>query len=482
MTRALAIAIGVILMVPALAWAARPRVAIVPFDGDPNHDVADVVAELVEDDYNVTGAKQTGRTIDQLGLDAASLSDKDIKKLSNELDVDAVIRGELSPKGARKLLHIRVTLRGKKVRGFNVEYANLRSKKMRAALKDKLLAKLSGEGKKAAPAGDDEDPIGGGKADKDDDEDRDREDRADKKDRRDRELDDEDREGRKGKRTARGEEDDEEIDGSVDVSSVKENPHTANRAAIRVDFGPSASSRTLTFASRNFEEAPKPYQNSVVPGGRVGGALYPFAFGNPNSFLAGFGLAGEFDQTVGLKLTSTAQPGTKFPVEQKHWSAGIRIRIAFGRKATSPTVTLGAGITRRMFKVDRAALQMGNIIDLPDVSYKGFDPGLEVRIPFAKSVALVFGGRALLVTDAGQITKGNQYGQARITGGEGAAGLDLTFGKIAVRLQGEATQMGYAFQGNGEMSNNRDGNPMTKDIGGASDRYIGGSLTFGVLY
>ncbi len=480
MTRALAIAIGVILMVvPALAGAAKPRVAIVPFDGDPNYDVADVVAELVEDDYNVTGAKQTGRSIDQLGLDAASLSDKDIKKLSNELDADAVIRGELAPKGPRKLLHIRVTWKGKKARGFNVEYASLKSKKMRAALKEKLLEKLSADGAKKTEPSDDADPVRGGKKG-----DRDDSDEPDKADRETRgEKDDEDPDGgKRGKRTARGGEDDEEIDGAVEVTPIKQNPHTANRAAIRVDFGPSASSRTLSFASRNFEEAPKPYQNTVVPGGRVGGALFPFAFSNPDSFLAGFGVAGDFDQTVGLKLTSTAQPGSKFPVIQKHWSVGLRIRIAFGRKATSPTVTLGAGIMRRMFKVDRAALEMGNVIDLPDVYYKGFDPGLEVRIPFAKAVALVFGGKAILVTDAGQISKGEQYGQARITGGEGTAGLDLTFGKIAVRLQGEATQLGYAFAGNGDMSNNRDGNPMTKDVGGASDRYIGGSLTFGVLY
>jgi hypothetical protein len=47
---------------------------------------------------------------------------------------------------------------------------------------------------------------------------------------------------------------------------------------------------------------------------------------------------------------------------------------------------------------------------------------------------------------------------------------------------GEFTQMGFAFTGTGQMSNNRDGDPATKDVGGAADRYIGGSLLFGVLY
>jgi hypothetical protein len=32
------------------------------------------------------------------------------------------------------------------------------------------------------------------------------------------------------------------------------------------------------------------------------------------------------------------------------------------------------------------------------------------------------------------------------------------------------------------MTNNRDGDPGTKDVGGAADRYIGGAATFGVVY
>jgi hypothetical protein len=42
--------------------------------------------------------------------------------------------------------------------------------------------------------------------------------------------------------------------------------------------------------------------------------------------------------------------------------------------------------------------------------------------------------------------------------------------------------MGFAFTGTGQMSNNRDGDPMTKDVGGAADRYIGGAITLGVMY
>jgi hypothetical protein len=42
--------------------------------------------------------------------------------------------------------------------------------------------------------------------------------------------------------------------------------------------------------------------------------------------------------------------------------------------------------------------------------------------------------------------------------------------------------MGFAFTGGAQMTNNRDGDPGSKDVGGAADRYIGGAFTFGVLY
>ena len=42
--------------------------------------------------------------------------------------------------------------------------------------------------------------------------------------------------------------------------------------------------------------------------------------------------------------------------------------------------------------------------------------------------------------------------------------------------------LGYSFKGNGELSNNRDADAATKDVGGAADRFIGGALTLAVSY
>jgi hypothetical protein len=483
---------------------AQPRVAVVAFEGDRNGAVHDVVSELLDDDYRVSGARQVTRTIDKLGLDT-EMSVKDLKKLANELEVDAIVRGDLSKSGKRKLLHLRLFVNGKKVRGFKVEFASAQSEKFKSALKDKLDEKLAGAPSKKKsiarePARDDEDPLGGSKKTKKTAKaDNKLETKAERKvarqasddgdsedDAGDDETDEATDEAPAKKRIAAADVDDEEIGGvskSFDRGASSSGARAPNKVAVRLDVGPSASARQLKFNSRAFEQAPKPYENSLVGGMRVAGEMYPLALRNPHGILAGIGLAGHYDQTLKLNLQSSAQLGTKFPVEQKHWGVGARFRIAFGKSAKAPTATLGGGYFHRRFTVDRSALMQGNIIDLPDVFYRGFDPGLELRFPIIKQVALLFGGQALLVTDTGQIQQLYSYGQARVTGGQGMAGVDIVIAnRVALRIQGEMAQLGFKFTGNGEQTYNRDLDPSTADVGGAADRYLGGAATLAVLY
>ena len=76
-----------------------------------------------------------------------------------------------------------------------------------------------------------------------------------------------------------------------------------------------------------------------------------------------------------------------------------------------------------------------------------------------------------------------QYGQAKVFGFEGQAGLDIVLGdRFAIRLVAELAQVGYNFSGVGTLANSRDNDPSTKDVGGATDRSIGGAATLAVLY
>jgi hypothetical protein len=170
-------------------------------------------------------------------------------------------------------------------------------------------------------------------------------------------------------------------------------------------------------------------------------------------------------------------------ITEQHDSFGVRYRLAFGHQPTSPTLTLGAGYGTRRFAVDRSGLQSTSSLDLPDVDYRMFDPGLAFRLPLGGHVAVTLAGQGLIVTSAGPIQRADQYGAARVLGGSASAGVELIVGeRVAIRVAAEATQLDLSFTGAGMLANSRDGNSATVDVHGATDRYYGGVATAAVMY
>jgi hypothetical protein len=168
---------------------------------------------------------------------------------------------------------------------------------------------------------------------------------------------------------------------------------------------------------------------------------------------------------------------------ERHWSAGLRYRLGLGHRSTSPTLTFSADYGSRSFTVDRSNLQPGAILDLPDVDYKGFDPGVSFRLPLGERFAITVGGSGLLATSAGPIQSVSQYGTAQVIGGSASAGFDVRIIEhVALRLAAEATQIQLKFQGVGTQTTSRDGDPSTVDVRGATDRYYGGVATLAVTY
>ena len=527
----MALAIGVVVLGLSGVATAKPRVALVTFEGDPGGKIQTAVSDLLDGDLEIVGPKQVNRTIDKLGLDAADLGDKDLKKLENELEAEGVIQAKVSNKGGTHQLHFRMFAHGKKQKGFKIDFNTVKSAKFKQKLHDKILEKLGievavapvvrkkggddddatpikkkggddddatpvkkkkGGDDDAAPAkkkkgGDDDDVKNQNKTKGGDDDDAaalkpkggdDDSTPAKKK------TEDGDDDHPHKKRVAHaGGDDDVGVEAHADEEPIHFPTHSANRVAIRLDVGGSVTQRNLKFNSSAIPQAPKGYSDSPIPGVRVEAQFYPLAFGDPKSVASGLGLGGYLDDTPSLNLTSTAQPGTKFPATERRYGVGPRFRYVFGPKDTSPSLTVGVDYGHRTFTVNRSALMDGNIIDLPDVDYRGFSPGIEFRIPLSRHVALLFGGQAILLTGAGEIQQLSSYGQARVTGGQGSAGVDIVItNRFALRLVGEFAQLGFKFTGNGVLSNDRDGDPSQQDVFGASDRYLGGAATVAVLY
>jgi hypothetical protein len=500
---------------------AKPKVAIVAIDGDKKGEAREMVSDTLGDDVTVLGSKQVNRTIDDLGFDSTALGEKELRKLSKELEADAIIQAKLSTKGKDKLLHFKLFVHGKKEKGFKVEFGSLKSERFKQKLHDKLLEKLgyatppddeplhktkpAGDDGDATPpptktktkkpkpaAGDDDDatppPTKTKKVPAGDDDDAAANAKLLKSHPKPKGGDDDDATATPAPtRVAHAGDDDDDasVTAHVVVARPAEGPsgRSANRDAVRVDLGMSASNRNLSFNSRQFTNAPKGYSNSVVPGVRIAGEIYPFAFGNPDGIAAGIGLGGLYDKTLLLSLATSIQMGTRFPVDQYRYSFGPRFRILFGHHETSPSLTIGVGYGHRTFSVDRTALLAGNTLDIPDVDYRGYDPTLELRLPFSKRIAMSFGAGAILLSGAGQIQTQAQYGQATVTGGEGDLSVDILITeRVGLKIGFDAAQIGFQFKGNGVMTVDRDGDPTTKDVGGAADRYLGAAATVSVMY
>ena len=487
---------------------AKPKVALTQIEGDTTGDVSDAVAEALEGgELSLIGRKEVNRAVDKLG-DLADLTEKDFKKLANELEADAVVLGKLDKVGGTKTLKFRLYVHKKMAKGFTVSFKDPRSEKFRALLHDKMVDKLGAAAggderprKKAAEA-DDEEERPRKKAAEADEEDRPRKKAADddedeslaKKERKgkakhrddDGASDDEDAPRRSRKKVAASE-DGDEVEGGI--SARADGPRPANRIAVRADVGVSMVQRSFSFNANDFPQKPKNLTLSPVPGARFEAEAYPLEISSPKSPVAGLGLAVEYDRTFSLSLTSANDMGSfNAPVKQMHYSIGVRYRLPLGKADTSPTLTFGVGYGKRLFSVDLKAVtddQASKELqrDAPSTEYTIYDPGVSLRFPVTRTVAFVVGGRGMIIPRTGPIQNGTSYGRAKVYGAQGLAALDVVLGtRFALRFSGDFVQIGYTFDGVGALSNGLDGDPSRPDVGGLADRSIGAAATLAVLY
>src|SRR5262245_47372425 len=139
---------------PGVAHA-KPKVALTQIEGDTTGDVHDAVVEALEGgELSLIGSKEVNRAVDKLG-DLADLTDKDFKKLANELEADANVLGKLGKAGGAKTLRFRFYVHRKMTKGFTVSFKDAKSEKFRSLLHDKMVDKLSA----AAPDDEEERPA-----------------------------------------------------------------------------------------------------------------------------------------------------------------------------------------------------------------------------------------------------------------------------------------------------------------------------------
>ena len=504
LTLLIALALGVAGTAGLASTADAGVVVVLSVRGDDSGELERMLGDAVAESHELRNDDDYQKVARREGL--GSEDDRDIADVARKLGADIVIDPSLRRQDGGYVFRIKLRDRTGKVAKTMV--VKMRKSRLGSSGKRDVAKELTDTIAAVLEADDGGGRRRGGRDRDDDDDDDDDDDRASRRDRdrddddededddrasrRDRDDDDEDDEDDDRARRRDRDDDDDDLDDEDDDRDRRGRkrrkkgaaPREIRRAAIVLETGVTGVKRTLTFSSRqNFEEAPRGYQGTFVPAGRVALELYPVAFAAPKSIAAGLGLYAEYEQVISLITRSERQPDVELPTQQVHWSVGGRFRFAFGDAPNLPSLVLSVGYGRRAFVVDRSPLPDGERLDLPDVDYRIIEPGVQLRIPVGtERVVLTLAGQALLFRTTGPIQTPQEYGAAKVTGVEGWVALDAAITRmVQLRLRGGLSQVGFDFTGNGMMSNLRDMDPA-QDVGGALDRWLGTSASLAVLY
>jgi hypothetical protein len=304
-------------------------------------------------------------------------------------------------------------------------------------------------------------------------------------------ADDEDEPKRAAMRDA-GEQEQDEDDASnpdlgLEASADSDQPKKASgvrTTPLLVNAGMSFVGRNLSFkSSAPAEQAPRGYQGKTVPGVYATGELYPMTFAGAKGALGNIGVGFVADRVIKLNSSvSDGMDGTALlPTKQSRYGLNLRYRHNFGDGPRGVSLLASVGYNKLTFSIDKSGAPENVIVDVPNTSYSYVDPGLGVRVPVAGPLSALIEGKFLAVLGTGEIQEPEQYGAATVTGFDGDAGLEYAIGDhFLARAGARLIYVGYKFKGNGAQSD-RDGNGSA-DVGGASDRYLGGYLTAGYAF
>jgi hypothetical protein len=521
------VVVAVLFLWVGRADAGRKRVVVLEFEG-PNAEKfhADVV-KLIKKSHTVVKVDKWNRAAEE--LDAAKVTDKNVKKVARKLKVDGVITGKIDKRRDEYIIKLKLRagttgeIMGNSV-STKADGPRLEGQAQRD-IKDELVAVIdelesnrdggSDEGEEDSPkkknrgeeaiddepkksgfsrkGGDDDEKKGDDEAEalstkKSDDEGD--EDRPKKK--RSKSSDDDEGRGRKRKASSDDEEGIEESADEPEESGDKALHLSPGRRAVDAVLGLSFTARNLKFTYATDLGDPPPGYKQGVP---VGGALldvtfYPMSLNHkkPPTIVSGIGINVLYDQV--LKINSQKRYSdmmnnpqvANLDTKESRWTIGGVFRYPIGKGAMAPVVGGTLSYSKQKFTVAQT-LPNNEPTDIPNVSYSMFSPGVFVRFPVIPKLTANLDAAFHAITDTGAIQTRTQYGAATVSGYTLLVSADYAitpniFARAGIRYQ----KIGFTFKGDPmSQTNTRDTDPE-QDVTGASDSYFGGVATVGYVY
>jgi opacity protein-like surface antigen len=506
------------------AHADRRRVVVLDFEGPNAEKFHSDVIKLIKKSHSVVKLSKWTKTAEE--MDAAKVTEKNVKKVAKKTKVDGVITGKIEKKRDEYVIKLKLRagttgeLVGKTI-STKADGPRLEGQAQKD-IKDELIAlidelesnregggdegssedsgktsgedatsgepKKSGFGRKGGDDGEKSGDSGEGEKSADEPKQDDDEVRPRKKKRG---GDDEDR-PRKRKASS---DDDEGVEGSSDEPEEMGDKAlylSPSRRAVDAVLGLSFTARNLKFTFANDLGDPPPGYKQSLP---VGGALldvtvFPMALNHkkPPTIVSGIGVQLLYDQV--LKINSQKQYSDDMNAvhianletkESRFTLAGV-FRYPIGKGAKAPVVGGTLGYSKQKFTVAQT-LPNAEPTDIPDINYSMISPGVFVRFPAIPKLNLNLDAMFHAVTNTGSIQKREQYGQATVSGYSVVFGADYAIkANIFVRAGIRYQKFGFTFKGDPmSLTNTRDTDPE-QDVTGATDSYFGGAATVGYVY
>lgn len=503
-------ALTAVLCAPGIADAAKKRVVVLDVEGARNQKLERSLADLVAEEARVIPSGKYRKLARKLR--AAKLSPDHVAKVAARLEADGVLESLIIADAGRYVLRLRLR-EGTSGRTIKKIAVRLRAPELSGKIEDDLADRLL-EAIAGLPALETIEEMDG-----DPDEDAAEVTRSARTRARRPVIEDEDQEAEpearpkksrarpaKARRVASAGDDfesaleistpngdDDEDAGADDEAEAEEDDEEPvgevtsgpRRKAIPGDGAALAAGlrvikRRLAFNSRSdLLDAPQGYTGSAYPAAAVAGEVYPMVLLDRPGAMANLGIGFAAHRVIGLKTQVLVDDMVvSLPTDETGYGVDVRYRHRV-RGARGPLLVASLGWSRLRFAIDRTA----GDVDVPNNNYRYYRPGLEIRYAASPRVTLSADGQVFLIRGTGGIEKAEEYGAAKMTGGEAGGGVEVLWGtRLVTRLGGRITLMGYEFRGAGAQTTDRDGDPTTVDVGGALDRYLVGELTAGYLF
>jgi len=490
---------------------AKKRVVVLDVEGARNRTLENTLSDLVAEEAQVIPSGEYRKAAKKLR--ATKLAPEEIARVASKLDADGVLEGLIVAENGRYTFHLRLH-EGNSGRTVKKMVLRMRTAKLSAKMEDQLadrlldaIAKLprleSFEEQDGDPAEDAAEVTTKVKPPKarrapieDEDADDPRPARA-KKHAKPRRVASADDDFESALEVSEPNDDDDEVadagddeddDGDRDADDEDSRVESSSPArvpavdrAATVSAGVAIIQRTLAFTARaDMMNAPAGYRGAPTPAALVSGEVFPLAMTHQGGGLANLGIGFAAHKVVGMQ-TRVADPTSGMTVslatDETAYGFDVRYRHRIGLHG--PELVASVGWSKLRFQIDRTQGE----VDVPNSTYRYIHPGVELRLTATPRVRLSAAAALLLITDTGQMQAPDQYGAAKMTGGEGGVGVEVLWGqRLVTRLGADVAVMAYQFTGAGAQTTDRDGDPTTVDVGGALDRYLSATLTAGYLF